>query len=82
MLNSARPAMGWVSPRDLPAVNQSVYIALDDVDAHHDRAVAAGAEITHALADKPYGGRGYSALDLEGHHWSFGGYRPDLTATA
>ncbi|MDR6290182.1 MULTISPECIES: VOC family protein [Inquilinus] len=82
MLNSARPEMGWVSPRDLTGLNQSVYIALDDVDAHHARAVAAGAEITHALADKPYGGRGYSALDPEGHFWSFGGYRPDLTATA
>ena len=82
MLGSAKPAMGWVSALDLPGVNQSIYVALDDVDAHHARAVAAGAEITDALSDKPYGGRGYGARDPEGHHWSFGGYRPDLSGSA
>lgn len=80
MLGTAKPAMGWVSARDLPAVNQTIYIALDDVDAHHARAVASGAEITYPLSDKPYGGREYGARDLEGHHWSFGSYRPDLSA--
>lgn len=56
-----------------------IYVVLADdaaVDAHHDRAAAAGARITRAPEDMDYGGRGYSAEDLEGHQWSFGSYRP------
>jgi uncharacterized glyoxalase superfamily protein PhnB len=52
------------------------YVYVADVDAHCVRAHAAGANITRAPEDKPYGGRGYSALDLEGNEWSFGQYRP------
>jgi len=76
MLGSNKPEMGWVSPRDLPAVNQTLYIAIDDVDAHYQRARAAGAEITRELNDTDYGSREYGAKDPEGHHWSFGTYRP------
>jgi uncharacterized glyoxalase superfamily protein PhnB len=46
MLGSAKRDMGWVSPQDLPAVSQTVYIGLDDPDAHYARAKAAGAKIT------------------------------------
>jgi uncharacterized glyoxalase superfamily protein PhnB len=53
-----------------------VYVAVDDVDAHHARAVAAGAEVIMPLTDQPYGSREYGARDLEGNPWSFGTYRP------
>lgn len=53
-----------------------VYVAVDDVDAHHARAVAAGAEVVMPLTDQPYGSREYGARDLEGNPWSFGTYRP------
>ncbi|BCB88906.1 VOC family protein [Phytohabitans suffuscus] len=53
-----------------------VYVAVDDVDAHHARAVAAGAEVIMPLTDRPYGSREYGARDLEGNPWSFGTYRP------
>jgi uncharacterized glyoxalase superfamily protein PhnB len=55
---------------------QSAYVVVKDVDGHHDRAVAAGAEIVMPLEDKDYGGRGYSCRDPEGHVWSFGDYDP------
>jgi uncharacterized glyoxalase superfamily protein PhnB len=55
---------------------QSVYVVVENADAHHDRAVKAGAKIVLSLEDKPYGGRGYSCRDLEGHVWSFGDYDP------
>jgi uncharacterized glyoxalase superfamily protein PhnB len=55
---------------------QSVYVVVEDPDAHHARAVAAGAKVVMPLEDKDYGGRGYSARDLEGHVWSFGNYDP------
>ena len=55
---------------------QAPYIVLDDVDAHADRARAAGAEIIAEPADQDYGGRVYSARDPEGYVWSFGSYDP------
>jgi len=76
MLGSNRPEMGWVSPDELPAVSQTLYVAIDDVDAHYEKAQAAGAQITRPLNDTDYGSREYGAKDLEGHHWSFGTYRP------
>lgn len=53
-----------------------IYVAVDDVDAHHDRARAAGAEITMGLTDQSYGSREYACKDPEGNPWFFGTYRP------
>ncbi len=53
-----------------------IYVVVDDPDAHHDQAVAAGAEIVRELTTEDYGSRGYSARDPEGNVWSFGTYRP------
>ena len=75
MLSSARLGEGWLSPLDLPGVNQTVSVYVDDVDAHHAHAVKAGAEITFPLESKDYG-RGYSCKDCEGHTWTFMDYRP------
>ena len=44
---------------------------MDDVDAHYERAKAAGAEILAEPEDQEYGDRRYTARDLEGHHWFF-----------
>lgn len=81
MLGSARGEMGWRSPLDLPAVNQSVYVVVDDPDGHYTRAKSAGAEITRELETTDYGSRGYSAKDIEGHHWSFGTYQPSANGS-
>ena len=54
------------------------YLITDDVDGHHDRAVAAGCEVVQALVDQDYGGRGYTARDPEGNLWSVGSYRPEI----
>lgn len=55
---------------------QAVYVIVEDVDAHHGRAAAAGAEILIAPKDESYGGRNYAVRDPEGHVWSFGSYDP------
>ncbi|HJP01390.1 MAG TPA: VOC family protein [Planctomycetota bacterium] len=55
---------------------QGAYAIVDDADAHHARARAAGAEILLALEDQDYGGRGYTCRDPQGHVWSFGTYDP------
>ena len=53
-----------------------IYVAVEDADAHHARAKAAGANIFRELEDQPYGSRDYSARDPEGNIWSFGTYNP------
>jgi uncharacterized glyoxalase superfamily protein PhnB len=54
-----------------------VYIVVDDVDAHHQRAVEHGAEIVMPPTDQDYGSRDYMARDAEGNIWSFGTYAPE-----
>ncbi|MFF5071823.1 VOC family protein [Micromonospora olivasterospora] len=64
-------------PRMRPAEDDyAVYVAVDDVDAHHARARTAGAEIVREPFDTDYGSRDYVARDLAGNIWSFGTYRP------
>jgi uncharacterized glyoxalase superfamily protein PhnB len=54
----------------------SLYLVVADPDAHHARAVGAGATVTRELADTDYGSREYSIVDQEGNGWSFGTYDP------
>ena len=51
---------------------QSLYVFVPDVDAHCERARAAGAEIVQEPVTQHYGDRVYGCLDLEGHPWYFG----------
>jgi uncharacterized glyoxalase superfamily protein PhnB len=53
-----------------------VYLAVDDLDAHYQRASAAGVELLNEPHDGPGGMHGYSARDLEGNVWTFGTARP------
>ncbi|MFE1907902.1 VOC family protein [Streptomyces gardneri] len=53
-----------------------VFVHVDDVDEHHARAVAHGAEIVMPPTDQEYGSRDYMARDAEGNIWSFGTYTP------
>ncbi|WP_372785618.1 VOC family protein [Phenylobacterium sp.] len=52
--------------------NQFLRVELaDGIDAHCERARAAGARITAEPQDQFYGSRTYRALDIEGHVWNF-----------
>jgi uncharacterized glyoxalase superfamily protein PhnB len=68
------------NPWSQPLATQGLYVAMDNIDAHYDHAVRAGAEIVRPLADTDYGSREYTARDLEGNLWSFGTYRPNVSA--
>ena len=57
---------------------QSVYVAVEDADAHYEKAKAAGAEITREIEDTFYGSREYTCKDPEGNVWSFGTYWPKV----
>ncbi|MBA3408570.1 MAG: VOC family protein [Solirubrobacterales bacterium] len=58
------------------AGHAQTYVVVEDADAHHDRAKAAGAQITMELRDTDHGSRDYAAKDLDGNTWYFGTYRP------
>jgi uncharacterized glyoxalase superfamily protein PhnB len=62
------------SPASIDGLNtQTVHIHLEgDIDAHCERARAAGAEILMEPADQFYGDRTYRCRDLEGHFWTVG----------
>ena len=53
-----------------PWVFDGVHVEVSDLDAHFERARAAGAEILREPEDLPFG-RLYSAADPEGHRWMF-----------
>jgi uncharacterized glyoxalase superfamily protein PhnB len=57
---------------DNPWVIDGHFVEVDDVDAHQERARAAGATIIRELEEPGTGFRIYSAEDLEGHRWMFG----------
>jgi uncharacterized glyoxalase superfamily protein PhnB len=70
-LHRATANHGLASPNALPEVNSGVVVLVPDVDAHFERARAAGAVIDREPADQPYGQREYSARDPEGGRWYF-----------
>jgi uncharacterized glyoxalase superfamily protein PhnB len=64
---SCEAAARWL---DNPWVIGGLLVEVDDLDAHHARAVEAGANVIRPLEDGP-AGRLYTAEDLEGHRWMF-----------
>jgi uncharacterized glyoxalase superfamily protein PhnB len=79
----ATPSRDYQSPRthretceaaarwlDNPWVVDGLLVLVDDLDAHHARAVASGANVIRPLEDGP-DGRLYTAEDIEGHRWMF-----------
>jgi uncharacterized glyoxalase superfamily protein PhnB len=49
----------------------SIMVRVPDVEAHHARASAAGAQIVSPPETFPYGERQYTVLDCGGHAWKF-----------
>jgi uncharacterized glyoxalase superfamily protein PhnB len=74
MLSAA--ATGREPFRSLPAGATLVYCGVDEVEALHDRARDAGADIAAELTDTDYGSRDFTVRDPEGNLWAFGTYRP------
>jgi RNA polymerase sigma factor (sigma-70 family) len=67
----AQGAHGAFSPKRAGTASQYITVHVDDIDAHHQRALASGAEIVSRLHDHLQDYRVYEALDLEGHRWRF-----------
>ena len=76
--STRRPDMAFrKSPQTVGGANtQAVMLYVDDVDAHCERARAAGATIfaepeVHDYGADHWADRSYGAVDPEGHHWWF-----------
>ena len=65
------PGDHYKKPKRLGQETVGLYVLVEDVDAHYERAKAAGAEILAEPEDQEYGDRRYTAQDPEGHHWYF-----------
>ena len=76
---------GYASPRRLRETSEAArrsydnawvidghFVEVDDVRAHHERAVAAGATVLREPEEPGIGFRIYTAEDPEGHRWMFG----------
>ncbi len=72
MLGLAGENEAWESPlKHDGQVSHRLYIFIDNLDAHYERAVANGAKIIRPPADQFWGDRVYECIDLEGHRWKF-----------
>lgn len=65
------PGAGYRNPKRLGQSTQSLYVNVEDVDKHFERARKASARILEEPADTLYGHRRYGAEDPEGHQWYF-----------
>ena len=65
------PEHGMAAPGDGRNASGGVVVIVDDVDAHYERARAAGAHIDYPPTDQDYGLREYGARDSEGGLWYF-----------
>ena len=65
MLASVWEEMGFASPQDLPGNHGQIYWMVEDVDAHFERAKAAGATIAAEPIEEPHGARIYKMRDAD-----------------
>ncbi|MFQ5512988.1 MAG: VOC family protein [Myxococcota bacterium] len=72
------PGPDYRSPARLGQVTQSLYVYVDDVDAHFEHTRSAGARVLAEPEDMFYGDRRYGSEDLEGHHWYFAQHIRDV----
>jgi uncharacterized glyoxalase superfamily protein PhnB len=67
---AGQPPAGFHNPAEIGRT-AIVYVIVESVDEHHDRARTAGATVTEELVDLPIGHRRYSCRDPQGHEWAF-----------
>jgi PhnB protein len=65
------PGDQYRNPKEMGGETVGIYVLVEDVDAHYERAKSAGAPIKEEPADQEYGERRYTAEDPEGHVWFF-----------
>lgn len=72
------PSPDFKGPKHTGQVNHSLYVYVDDVDAHYEHARRAGATVLSEPEDQFYGDRMYRVEDFEGNHWGFAQHIKDI----
>jgi PhnB protein len=72
VLLMGHPGPAYRNPRNSGVEHCMLVADVDDVDAHYERAKAAGATILSEPREEAYGDYMYRAEDLEGFRWQFG----------
>jgi uncharacterized glyoxalase superfamily protein PhnB len=62
---------GTHAVQDADAVHTGLYVYVDDIERHLERARAAGATIRSEIEEKPHGDLMYAASDPQGQRWYF-----------
>jgi uncharacterized glyoxalase superfamily protein PhnB len=65
------PGPHYRNPKRLGQVTQNLYVRVEGLADHFERAVNAGAIVLEKPSDQPYGDRRYGVEDPEGHRWYF-----------
>ena len=73
------PGPTYQNPKRIGHVTQHLYVYVDNVDRHCERARKARAEVFDEPQDQFYGDRRYGVADPEGHHWYFAQRVRDVT---
>jgi len=79
MLSDENEQWGNKSPKTLGGTPVGLAIYVDDCDQVFDRAVAAGATIERPVMDQFYGDRSGTLFDLDGHKWTIGTHKIDMS---
>ena len=65
------PGSTFKNPKRLGQATQCLYINVENVDKHFERAKKVAAKILEEPEDQSYGHRRYGVEDPEGHQWYF-----------
>jgi uncharacterized glyoxalase superfamily protein PhnB len=65
-----QPPAGYENPAKVGRTSL-VFVLLDGVDGHYERARTEGAEVVEELGDQATGHRRYGCRDPQGHEWFF-----------
>ena len=75
----AMPEYGLAAPDREGPVSSSIGLYVEDADAVHARAVAAGAQQINPVSDQFHGDRAGSVRDPFGHRWSISTHIEDVS---
>ena len=78
-LCDAMPGHGFVAPDREAPVTQFITLYVEDADALHARALAAGATEVNPVSDHIHGDRAGSVRDPFGHRWAVATHIEDVT---
>jgi uncharacterized glyoxalase superfamily protein PhnB len=71
--------MGAQSPKSLGGITGTVFLYVENVDALHAQAVAAGATVRVPVMDMFWGDRTGRVIDPFGHEWAIATHKEDVS---